>query len=195
MPLIACRVGLQIIHHFGIADKNFSMQYAQRTGLRNGTVWSTKLVSYVDKNTKYGMILPPQLFYFLRSPGPCRGFAFLLSGLPAPLKLLIFVKISSCSSDVLSVELATAVLLLLAAFCGVHSCPMRSGQGWDKKSRPAALCKATERLFCWSEPFDQQAAIAFSYYGCRPCTCAKSRQADRSSWPDAGLLRPDPAPG
>jgi len=63
-------------HHFGIADKNFSMQYAHRIWERAGTVWVFNLVSYVDKNTKYGMILPPQLF-FLRNPGLCRGFAFL----------------------------------------------------------------------------------------------------------------------
>ena len=50
-------------HHFGIADKNFSMQYAHRIWERAGTVWVFNLVSYVDKNTKYGMIQLPQLFF------------------------------------------------------------------------------------------------------------------------------------
>ncbi|MTJ92347.1 MAG: hypothetical protein F8N36_05730 [Desulfovibrio sp.] len=59
--------GVISLHHSGIAHKNFSMQYARGQN-GSGTVWVFNLVSYVDKNTKYGMILPPQLFIFCEAP-------------------------------------------------------------------------------------------------------------------------------
>ena len=65
-------------HHFGIADKNFSMQYAHRIWESAGTVWVFNLVSYVDKNTKYGMILPPQLFFFAK-PRLMSGFRIFIA--------------------------------------------------------------------------------------------------------------------